>query len=141
MLREEKELKRFFNLSYGEKAPSKEEWESLYNKQVKFIDPTQEKNGIEAYIKAQNGLIKRCDDIYLESHSIAINKNIAFIEWTMRLKIKGLDFLYDGTTRLIFDEKGKVLEHRDYFDFCSCKFGNIPFRGGLFRWLYSRFIE
>ena len=105
MLIKEKELKKFFNLSYGEKAPTREEWESLYNKQVKFIDPTQEKNGIDAYIKAQDGLIKRCDDIYLESHSIAINKNIAFVEWTMGLKIKGHEFLYDGTTRLIFDEE------------------------------------
>ena len=43
MLIQEKELKKLFNLSYGEKAPSREEWESLYNKQVKFIDPTQEK--------------------------------------------------------------------------------------------------
>ena len=83
MLIQEKELKKFFNLSYGEKAPSREEWESLYNTNVKFIDPTQEKSGIDAYIKAQEGLIKRCDDIYLESHSIAINKNIEFVEWTM----------------------------------------------------------
>ena len=141
MLIKEKELKKFFNLSYGEKAPSREEWESLYNKQVKFVDPTQERYGIDAYIKAQEGLIKRCDDIYLESHSIAINKNIAFVEWTMGLKIKGIEFLYDGTTRLIFDEEGKVKEHRDYFDFCSGTFGNVPLIGDFFRWLYSRFVN
>ena len=86
MITNEKELKKFFNLSYGEKPPSRKEWESLYNKEVIFIDPTQRKNGIDAYINAQDGLIKRCDDIYLESHSIAINKNIAFVEWTMILK-------------------------------------------------------
>ena len=141
MLIKEKELKKFFNLSYGEKAPSREEWESLYNQQVKFIDPTQEKNGIDAYIKAQYGLIKRCDDIYLKSHSIAINKNIAFVEWTMGLKIKGIEFVYDGTSRLIFDEVGKVKEHRDYFDFCSGTFGNIPIIGAFFRWLYARFVD
>ena len=77
-------------------------------------------------MKAQDGLIKRCDDICLKSHSIAINKNIGFIEWTMILKIKGVEFLYEVTTRLIFEEKGKVKEHRDYFDFCSSTFGNIP---------------
>ena len=141
MLIKEKELKKFFNLSYGEKAPSREEWESLYNQQVKFIDTTQEKNGIDAYIKAQDGLIKRCDDIYLKSHSIAINKNIAFVEWTMGLKIKGIEFVYDGTSRLIFDELGKVKEHRDYFDFCSGTFGNIPIIGAFFRWLYARFVD
>jgi len=141
MVIEEKELKKFFNLSYGEKAPSREEWQSFYNKEVKFIDPTQEKNGIEAYIKAQDGLINRCDDIYLKSHYVAINKNIAFVEWTMGLKIKGLEFLYEGTTRLIFDEEGKVAEHRDYFDFCSGTFGKVPIMGRFLRWLYSRFVE
>ena len=137
----ENELKHLFNLSYGEKAPSKEEWESLYSDQVKFIDPTQEKKGIDAYIKAQDRLIKRCDDVFLKSHSIAINKNIAFVEWTMGLKIKGLEFLYDGTTRLIFDEEGKIKEHRDYFDFCSGTFGKLPIIGGFVRWLYSRFVD
>ena len=141
MLKEEEELKKFFNLSYGEKPPSREEWESLYNEKVKFIDPTQVKEGIDAYINSQEGLIRRCDDIFLESHSIAINKNIAFVEWTMGLKIKGLEFLYDGTTRLIFDEKGKIIEHRDYFDFCSGTFGKIPIIGAFFRWLYSRFVD
>ena len=61
-------------------TPSKEEWESLYNKRVKFIDPSQERIGIEEYIKAQEALIKRCDNIHLESNSFAISKNIAFIE-------------------------------------------------------------
>ena len=141
MLRQEKELKKFFNLSYGEKPPSRKKWEFLYNKEVKFIDPTQERNGIDAYIKAQDGLFNRSDDVFLRSHSIAINKNIAFIEWTMGLKIKGLEFLYDGTTRLIFDEEGKVKEHRDYFDFCSGTFGNVPVIGNFFRWLYSRLVD
>ena len=136
MLIDEKELEKFFNLSYGEKTPTREEWESLYNKQVMFIDPTQKKIGIDAYIKAQDNLIKRCDDIFLESHSIAINKNVAFVEWTMGLKIKGLEFIYDGTSRLIFDELGKVKEHRDYFDFCSGTFGNLPIIGTFSRRLY-----
>ena len=140
MLIKERELEKFFNLSYGEKSPSREEWESFYNKQVKFVDPTQVKNGIDQFIKAQKGLIKRCDDIFLKSHSIAINKNVAFVEWTMGLKIKGLEFLYDGATRLIFDEDGKVIEHRDYFDFCSGTFGNIPVIGSFFRWLYAKFV-
>ena len=52
-----------------------------------------EKNGIDAYIKAQDILIKRSDDVYLESHSIAINKNIDFVESSMELKIKDLELL------------------------------------------------
>tara|TARA_B100000214_G_C23954888_1_gene622302 strand:- start:1360 stop:1785 length:426 start_codon:yes stop_codon:yes gene_type:complete len=141
MLTKERELKKFFNLSYGEKPPTNEEWESFYSKDVKFIDPTQEKVGIKAYIKAQEGLINKCEDIFLKSHAVAINNDVAFIEWTMGLKIKGLEFLYNGTTRLIFDENGKVKEHRDYFDFCSGTFGKVPIIGRFFKWLYSRFVD
>ena len=59
----------------------------------------------------------------------------------MGLKIKGLNFLYEGATRLIFDQEGNVIEHRDYFDFCSSTFGKVPFIGGFLRWLYSRFVD
>tara|TARA_Y100001968_G_C19424842_1_gene753754 strand:+ start:895 stop:1320 length:426 start_codon:yes stop_codon:yes gene_type:complete len=137
----ENDLKKFFNLSYGEKPPSRKEWERLYSKNVRFIDPTQEKNGIDAYINAQEGLINKCENIYLKSHLIAINNDIAFIEWSMGLKIRGLEFLYDGTTRLIFDREGKIKEHRDYFDFCSGTFGKIPIAGNFVRWLYRIFVD
>ncbi len=70
-------------MSFGEKDPSREEWKSLYNNEVKFIEPTKERNDIYEYIKAQDRLIKRYYDIYLESNSISINKNIVFVEWKM----------------------------------------------------------
>ena len=55
------------------------------------------------HIKAQDGLIKRCDDVYIVTHAIAINKDVAFIEWTMGLKIKGLEFVYLVATKLVFN--------------------------------------
>tara|TARA_B100000700_G_C14724231_1_gene705217 strand:- start:60 stop:239 length:180 start_codon:yes stop_codon:yes gene_type:complete len=59
----------------------------------------------------------------------------------MGLKIKGLEFVYEGTTRLLFDEHEKVMEHRDYFEFCSGTFGKLPIIGAFFRWLYSRLVD
>ncbi len=141
MIINETELKKLFTKAYGTVAPSREDWEALYSKDVKFIDPTQAKTGIDAYIKAQEGLINRCDDVYLETHAIAINRDVAFVEWTMGLKIKGLEFIYPGTTRLVLDEIGMVKEHRDYFDFCSGTFGSVPVLGSFFRWLYKRFVD
>tara|TARA_B100001996_G_C18341192_1_gene470239 strand:- start:253 stop:414 length:162 start_codon:yes stop_codon:yes gene_type:complete len=51
-----------------------------YGEEVKFIDPTLERNGIDEYIKTKDRLINRCDDIFLESLSLAIKKNIGFVE-------------------------------------------------------------
>ena len=137
----EAELKKLFTKPYGSKAPSRNEWASYYQEDVLFIDPTQEKSGLDAYIEAQENLIKRCKDVYLETHAVAINQNIGFVEWTLCLKILNKEFIYPGTTRLIFGESGKIKEHRDYFDFCGPTFSPVPILGNFIRWLYKSFVS
>ena len=134
-------LKALFTKPYGQSAPTESQWRELYDEQVCFQDPTQERQGIEAYIAAQDGLMKRCDDIYLVPGAIAINEEIAFIEWEMGLKIKGIEFIYPGASRLEINADGKVISHRDYFDFIGPTFGPVPVLGGFVRWLYKRFVD
>ena len=134
----EVELKKLFTKPYGAKSPSRNVWASYYEENVFFIDPTQEKYGLDAYIEAQENLMKRCKDVYLETHAVAINKNIGFVEWTLGLKILNKEFIYPGTTRLTFGESGKIKEHRDYFDFCGPTFSPVPILGPFIKWLYRR---
>ena len=49
MLIKERELKKFFNLSYGDNPPSRVEWENLYNKNVKFAR-TQDLKKIQTFV-------------------------------------------------------------------------------------------
>tara|TARA_B100001173_G_C15826551_1_gene478540 strand:+ start:212 stop:643 length:432 start_codon:yes stop_codon:yes gene_type:complete len=135
------DLKELFTKPYSTSAPSKEKWAEFYNEDVTFIDPTQETKGLDSYVAAQEKLIKRCDDVCLETHAISINADCGFVEWTMGLKIMGKEFIYPGTTRLIFSKNGLIKEHRDYFDFCGPTFGPIPILGPFIRWLYSKFIS
>ena len=138
---DKKQLKDLFTKSYGADAPTRQKWEEYYDDSVIFIDPTQEKMGLDSYIEAQEKLIKRCQDVYLETHSISVNKECGFVEWTMGLKIMGKEFIYPGTTRLIFSKNGLIKEHRDYFDFCGPTFGPVPILGSFIRWLYARFVS
>ena len=135
------DLKNLFTKPYGAKSPSKDEWKKFYDEDVLFIDPTQRKVGLDSYIISQQKLIKRCDDVFLRTHAIAINSNIGFVEWTLGLKILGKEFIYPGTTRLIFGDSGKIKEHRDYFDFCGPTFEPVPILGTFIKWLYSRFVD
>ena len=136
----EAQIKLLFTKSYGQSGPTPDQWKSIYANNVHFIDPTQERHGIDAYILAQNNLIQRCDDVYLKPHAIALNDDVAFIEWTMGLKIKGIEFIYPGATRMTFGIDGKIIEHRDYFDFIGPTFGPVPILGNVVRWLYKRFV-
>ena len=137
----EEELKDLFTRCYGDKPPTKEKWSMYYEDDVIFIDPTQEKSGLVAYIQAQDKLLKRCEDVFLETHSIAINGEVGFVEWTLGLKILKKEFIYPGTTKLVFGETGKIKEHRDYFDFCGPTFGPVPILGPFIRWLYRLFVN
>ena len=136
-----KDLKSLFTKPYGSPAPSKKQWEEFYSENVIFIDPTQETKGLKPYIEAQEKLLKRCDDVYLETHAVSIDGDCGFVEWTMGLKIMGKEFIYPGTTRLRFSDNGLIKEHRDYFDFCGPTFSPIPILGPFIRWLYARFVS
>ena len=61
-------LRGLFTKPYGEDAPTKSKWAEFYNEDVIFIDPTQETQGLDSYVAAQEKLVKRCDDVYLETH-------------------------------------------------------------------------
>ena len=133
-------LRALFTKPYGAPAPTPDQWRAVYADDVHFRDPTQEKQGIAAYLAAQEGLVRRCDDVSLEPAALALQGDTAFVEWTLGLKIKGIEFVYPGTTRLRIGADGKIVEHRDYFDFVGPTFEPVPVLGGFVRWLYKRFV-
>lgn len=133
-------LLALFTKPYGSPAPSEAQWRALYAEDVHFQDPTQEKQGIAAYLAAQEGLMRRCDDVLLKPLAVAIDGDTGFVEWEMGLKIKGIEFIYPGTSRLLFNSEGLIVDHRDYFDFVGPTFGPVPLVGGFVRWLYGRFV-
>ena len=135
------DLRQLFSKPYGTPGPTPEQWKAVYAEDVLFIDPTQQRKGIDAYIRAQDGLMKRCDDVFLETESVALTGNVAFVEWRMGLKIKGIEFIYPGATRLVFGNDGRITDHRDYFDFVGPTFGPVPVLGPFVRWIYKRFVS
>ena len=135
------QLRSLFTKPYGQAAPSEQQWRELYAEDVHFQDPTQERHGLAAYIAAQEGLIQRCDDVYLTPSAVLVDGDTAFVEWEMGLKIKGIEFIYPGSSRLRFDQQGLVCDHRDYFDFVGPTFAPVPVVGGFVRWLYRRFVD
>jgi SnoaL-like domain len=134
------QLRALFTKPYGAPAPTEAEWRAAYAPDVHFQDPTQEHHGLEAYIRAQEGLLKRCDGVYLTPSAIAIDGDTAFVEWETGLKIKGMLFIYPGTTRMLFNDQSLICDHRDYFDFVGPTFAPVPVVGGFVRWLYGRFV-
>ena len=72
-------LRALFTKPYGAPAPTAEQWRALYADDVHFQDPTQESQGLTAYLEAKEGLLKRCDDVLLEPCAVEIYANTALI--------------------------------------------------------------
>ena len=134
------QLRALFSKPYGAPAPTEQQWREAYSEDVVFEDPTQKQKGLKAYLAAQEGLLRRCDDVLLKPLAIACDGNTAFVEWEMGLKIKGVEFIYPGASRLHLNREGRIDDHRDYFDFVGPTFGPVPLVGGFVRWLYKRFV-
>jgi len=133
-------LRQLFTKPYGVAAPDGQQWRDVYADDVQFEDPTQKRSGIDAFIKAQQDLVGRCDDVLLEAGAVVIHGSEAFVEWRMGLKIKGIEFIYPGVTRLHLGPDGRIVDHRDYFDFVGPTFEPVPVIGGFVRWMYRRFV-
>ena len=88
------QLRALFTKPYGAPAPTEQQWRQAYSDDVVFEDPTQKQKGLNAYLAAQEGLLRRCDDVVLRPGAIAMDGNTAFVEWEMGLKIKGIEFIY-----------------------------------------------
>ena len=134
-------LRALFTKPYGAPTPSEAQWRALYSEDVVFEDPTQKQQGLAAFLAAQEGLVQRCDDVMVETKTLAIEGNQAFVEWEMGLKIKGIEFIYPGATRLVLNSEDQIIDHRDYFDFVGPTFAPVPIIGGFVRWLYKRFVS
>lgn len=134
-------IRELFTKPYGEEAPTAEQWKAIYAGDVEFVDPTQTTSGVESYIRAQQSLMQRCDDVFLETECVVMEHEVAFVEWRMGLKIKGIEFIYPGTTRLVFGSDGRIIKHRDYFDFVGPTFEPVPVIGSFVRWMYKRFVS
>jgi hypothetical protein len=133
-------LKALFTKPCCAPAPDEAQGRQAYADDVHFQDSTQEKWGIAAYLETQERLLKRCAAVYLTPGAVAIEGGTAFVEWEMGLKIKRIEFIYPGTTRLRFNAGGKIADHSHSFDFVDPTFAPAPVVGGFLRWLYKRFV-
>lgn len=131
-------LRSLFTKPYGAPPPTREQWQNAYADDVHFQDPIQEQHGIDAFLAAQESLLKRCDDLCVTPGAVAVDPPAGFVEWTMGLRIKGIEITYTGATRLIFNDQGRIIDHHDYFDLVGPTVAQVPVIGACTRWLYKR---
>jgi limonene-1,2-epoxide hydrolase len=89
-----------------------------YHPDVRFRDAIQTVHGRDAVIEMLLRFPQRCKELRCTVHRAVQEGNVIFVEWTTEMVINDRipTLADDGCTRLLLDEEGRVIDHRDYFD-------------------------
>ena len=113
---------------------------AVYNEQVVFKDPF---NRVKGLVPLRHIFQRMFDD--LNNPHFVISDTLtegdqAFLIWDFRFEKKGLPspMCIHGSTHVRFDESGKVVWHRDYWDAAEELYSKLPLIGAMMRWLQRK---
>jgi len=134
------QLKELWSQTYN--TEGKPDWSHIlpyYDENIYFRDSVQELHGIKDFTEMTERLSKRSKDLKMEILNAAQNGNKYFLEWRMSISFKKYpnSYLY-GSSRVTLNDKGKIIEQRDYYDLWGDIFDNIPRFGKAYRRFMKR---
>ena len=115
----------------------KPDWSHIlpyYDDDIYFRDTIQELKGMVEFKAMTERLTERSKDLKMKILRAVGDENDIFIEWEMTIKFKkNPNSIMYGASRLTINEKGKIIEQRDYYDLWGDIFDNIPRFGKAYR--------
>lgn len=95
-----------------------EEYKSFFVEDVYFKDPFHEFNGVEKIYNVFQNMFKQLDNPHFNILEIIENQNVSYIKWVFSYKFKNSKKLeiFEGVSRVQFNDKNKVISHVDYWD-------------------------
>ncbi|WP_438950816.1 nuclear transport factor 2 family protein [Porticoccus sp.] len=110
----------------------------VLSEDVVFTDPFNHVKGIDAYLALLTEMFERLDSVDFTVHHSQQQETVAYLYWTFSGSSSVTGRLnFQGSSRLIFDETGKITQHQDFWDSADL-YEKVPVLGALFRWLRRR---
>ena len=128
-------IKELWSKTYN--TEGKPDWSHIlpyYDENIYFRDSIQGLHGMEEFRAMTERLTDRSNDLSMNIVKTAQQDKDIFIEWEMTIKFKKnpSSVLY-GSSRVTLNDKGKIIEQRDYYDLWGDIFDNIPRFGKVYR--------
>lgn len=128
-------LKELWSKTYN--TEGKPDWSHIlpyYDDTIYFKDSIQGIHGIEEFTAMTERLSSRSKDLQMKVVRAVQEDNVFFVEWEMTISYKKApsSVLY-GASRVTTNDKGKIIEQRDYYDLWGDIFDNIPRFGKAYR--------
>lgn len=112
----------------------------LYAPQATFQDPFNEVNGRAAIAGVFDHMFATVDAPRFQVLQTITQGDQAFLNWDFHFQRRpsGRPLCIHGATHLRFDEAGRIVMHRDYWDAAQELYAKLPVLGPVMRWLQRR---
>lgn len=128
-------IKELWSKTYN--TEGKPDWSHIlpyYDENIYFRDTIQEIHGFEDFKAMTERLTKRSKDLKMNVVRVMMQEETVFLEWEMTISFKrNPSSVMYGASRLTFNDAGKIIEQRDYYDLWGDIFDNIPRFGKMYR--------
>ncbi|HOI63597.1 MAG TPA: nuclear transport factor 2 family protein [Mesotoga sp.] len=133
------QIRELWSKTYN--TEGKPDWSHIlpyYDENILFRDTIQEIRGLEEFKKMTERLAERSKELKMAILRVVMEDRTVFVEWEMTILFKKTrtSVIY-GASRLSLNERGKIVEQRDYYDLWGDIFDNIP----AFRKPYRKFMR
>lgn len=116
--------------------------ESVYSKEVKFVDPAHEINGLEELTGYFASLYSDLTTIEFTFAEPLVENNSGYVQWTMTFRHRrlagGRTVTVEGVTYVEFDGVGKIFYHRDFFDLGAMIYEQVALLGRVVKFIRKR---
>jgi hypothetical protein len=131
----ENKLTHFFETLHS-KTPI-ENFRNIYDENVTFKDPFNEVEDIASVYKIFVHMYQNLDNPRFVINEYVDKKNIIYVKWDFLFAFKGKkdENSFEGVSRLVVNEQGKVTSHIDYWDAAEHMYEKMPLVGSLLRFI------
>jgi steroid Delta-isomerase len=113
---------------------------TLYAPQAAFKDPFNDVRGVERIENLFIHMFQQVESPRFTMDETVVDGDQAFLTWVFHFRRRGSpdEMTIRGGTHLRFDQAGRVVLHRDYWDAAEELYEKLPVLGTLMRWLKRR---
>ena len=115
---------------------------ALYAADARFKDPFNDVQGVPAIQSIFRHMFRSLEQPRFHVTGQVAQGHQCFLTWDFQFRFQRFqsDTLQTvrGATHLVFDDRGLIALHRDYWDAAEELYEKLPIVGGLMRWLKRR---
>jgi ketosteroid isomerase-like protein len=110
----------------------------FYHETATFQDPFNHVQGLARIAALFQHMFDTTESPLFTVEQVQVDGDVAWVSWVFSCGLRGRNISFDGVSKLMFLEDGRVIRHRDYWD-ATDLYQQLPLLGTMVRMLKRRF--